>query len=91
MSKAGSEVQPSCDQSSITYSAAENVQQEGVQDAIAMASTNQTTPESVKDTCQTTTDHTIEGIQADQLPLQVEERPITAPSLGDIKMKIKIP
>ena len=36
---------------------------------IAMAHTNQTTPESVKDTRQTTTDPNIEGIQADQLPL----------------------
>ena len=56
--KAGSEVQSSHDQSSTTHSAAENVQQEGVQ----VLPTNQTTPESVKDTCQTITDHTIEGI-----------------------------
>ena len=87
VSKAGSEVQSS--QSSTTYCVAENVQQEGVRDA--MAPTNQTTPESVKDTHKTTSDLAKDEIQADQLPLQVEDRPISAPSLGDIKMKIKIP
>lgn len=83
-----SEVQFS--QSSTSCCAVENLEQEGVQDHISSTKLTTPGPQSVQDTCQGTTEP-IDGIQTDQSVVQAEDRPIAAPMLGDIKMKIKIP
>ncbi len=86
-------------QRSTTSFAVEALQQGGLEDHTA-APTKQTTPGSqsilrhVEDTLsfQCSTEPTeSDGFQKDQPVLQAEERPIAAPMLGDIKMKIKIP
>lgn len=87
--KADTEVQSP--QSSTCY-AVQVLQQGGLEDHTAEP-TKQTTSGSqsinIEETCQSSTEPT--ESQRDQPALKAEERPIAAPMLGDIKMKIKIP
>ena len=78
-------------QSSTCY-AVQVLQLGGLEDHTAEP-TKQTTsgsqPINVEETCQSSSEPT--ESQRDQPALKTEERPIAAPMLGDIKMKIKIP
>ena len=77
------------------YCAVEN-QEEEVQDHTGLI--DHTTPSlqfkevELMDECQSTTEPVgSDDIQRDQTVLKEDDRPIAAPMLGDIKMKIKIP
>ena len=72
-------------QGSTTCCVMENIQSGGVIDCTVPTTKTATT---CVDTCQTTSDPTKTGIQADQLALEAEDGSIAAPKLGDSKMKI---
>ena len=79
------------EQSSTCY-AVQMLQLGGLEDHTAEP-TKQTTsgsqPINIEETCQSSTEPT--ESPKDQPALKIEERPMAAPMLGDIKMKIKIP